>query len=114
MQIVDLHDQGFFLEPVPVTCRAGATVLVFAQLFSHPVAVSLTVPTIHVVDQPFEWPGGAISARAVVVNHGDGILAGAIQDDVALLGFQLIKGGIEVKAIVRTDGIQRLHVILRR
>ena len=114
MHVVHLDHQRLFLEAIAATGLTGAAALVLAQLLTHPVAVGLAVAAVHVVHQSLKRPRRAIGARAVVVDHGDGFFARAVEDDVLVLRFQLIKGRIEVKAVVGADRVQRLHVVLGR
>ena len=113
VQAGELHRQRLRLQAIAAAGLAGLVRLVARQLLAHPGGVGLPPAPLEVGDHALEGLDGLVVAQAVVVDEGDLLLAGAVEDDVAdLLGQLLPRRGHRL-AIVRGERLQRLLVIGR-
>ena len=97
------------VEPGPAAGGAGLAGEVAGQFLAHRVGVGLAVAPLHVADDALEGPlpGPALPGQG----HGDGLLATAIQDDLADGLRQCLPGGLRVEAVMGPQGTDLLEVV---
>ena len=113
-QITVVHEDMARLFPQPAATAAGAGLVgdVLGQLFPHRVGFSLPVAALHVVQDPLERVLAYHHIAAIVhVAELDLGAAGAAQDHLLGLGWQILPGCLQIELVVLGEGFQHLEVI---
>ena len=84
------------------------------HLFADPRGVGLLVAPLHVRNDAFEGLLGLVSAKPIVIDEFDLVLAGAMQDDLTRLLRQVFPRIVEREFVVPRQRFQRLQIIRRR
>ncbi len=113
VQIVDLHGQGFGLQTLAITGRAGGGGLEFRDLVARPLTVGLAVAAIEIGDDALKGFLHLIAAQTIIIDELDFLIAGAVEDHVAHGLFELVPGGVEVEIVMVGKRLQRLSLIGR-
>ncbi len=100
------------LRRAPWQVSQGCGGLVVAQLLAHPGAVGLEHAAVEIADDALER---LVDARRSCgrpdEGEGDGLAAGAVQDDELHLAGQVVPGRVEAEAIFAGEAAEHLHVI---
>ena len=111
VETVDLYRQRFGLQAFAATSRAGCSCLEFRDLVAHPLAVGFAIAAFKVWNDALERFLHLIAAHAIIIDEVDLFLACSEQDHLVDVIRQFVPGLLEVKPVVRRQGLQRLRLV---
>ncbi len=97
----DLHRERLFVEALAMAGLARLRGLELGQLLAHPRAVGLEQAAVEVADHPLERLFDRVGLAPVLEGKRHRIAARAVQDDIALVGRQLVPRRFEAEIIGR-------------
>src|SRR5262249_34327347 len=109
----DLYAESFRLEPRALAGRAGHINEIFLQVLACPVAFGFPEAPLQIGDDALEWLLRHLAAQPIVVTEFDIVLARAIKVGVLRLLRQFNPCGVELEAVLLSEGVKRLDIIGR-
>ena len=100
------------VEPGAMTFRTGMGGDVAGQLFPYRIGLGLPVTPLHVADDAFERMSLGVAAPAFVeITDLDRLPATAVEDVLSHPLRQLLPGGLDVEAVVASEGADQREII---